>query len=337
MSLTSQNTAQVRTSASEEVDLDELCINTIRTLAMDAVQKANSGHPGTPMALAPVAYALWQQFLRYDPKEPAWPNRDRFVLSNGHASMLLYAAAASCRREGQGRAGGEPRRHQAVPPARQQMSGPSRIWPDRRRRDDHRAAGAGLRQLRRHGDRIALAGRALQSPRLRPLRLRRLCDVRRRRHDGRHFQRSGLACRPSEARQPVLDLRQQPHHHRRPYRPGLRRRCRRALPRLWLARRAREGRQRHRVPRQGLRRLLQPDGRADDDHRRQPHRLRRAAQAGHRRRARRAAGRRRDPPRQAQLRLAGGCAVPRARMACASISTKASASAAPSTGRTGRS
>src|SRR5882672_5693036 len=91
MSLTSQNTAQISPSASEEIDLDELCINTIRTLAMDAVQKANSGHPGTPMALAPVAYALWQQFLRYDPKEPAWPNRDRFVLSNGHASMLLYA------------------------------------------------------------------------------------------------------------------------------------------------------------------------------------------------------------------------------------------------------
>jgi transketolase len=70
---------------------DELCINTIRTLAMDAVQKANSGHPGTPMALAPVAYTVWQQFLRYDPAHPAWPNRDRFVLSNGHASMLLYA------------------------------------------------------------------------------------------------------------------------------------------------------------------------------------------------------------------------------------------------------
>jgi transketolase len=71
--------------------LDQLCINTIRTLSMDAVQKANSGHPGTPMALAPVAYALWQQFLRYDPEDPAWPNRDRFVLSNGHASMLLYS------------------------------------------------------------------------------------------------------------------------------------------------------------------------------------------------------------------------------------------------------
>ena len=70
---------------------DQLCINTIRTLAMDAVQQANSGHPGTPMALAPVAYTLWQHFLRFDPDDPIWPNRDRFVLSNGHASMLLYA------------------------------------------------------------------------------------------------------------------------------------------------------------------------------------------------------------------------------------------------------
>jgi len=71
--------------------LDTLCINTIRTLAIDAVQQANSGHPGAPMALAPVAYCLWQQFLRYDPADPTWLNRDRFVLSNGHASMLLYA------------------------------------------------------------------------------------------------------------------------------------------------------------------------------------------------------------------------------------------------------
>ena len=72
-------------------NLDQLSINTIRTLAMDAVQKANSGHPGTPMALAPVAYALWQRLLRFDPDDPIWPNRDRFVLSNGHASMLLYS------------------------------------------------------------------------------------------------------------------------------------------------------------------------------------------------------------------------------------------------------
>lgn len=72
-------------------NLDQLSINTIRTLSMDAVQAANSGHPGTPMALAPVAYTIWQKFLRYDPNDPIWPNRDRFVLSNGHASMLLYS------------------------------------------------------------------------------------------------------------------------------------------------------------------------------------------------------------------------------------------------------
>jgi transketolase len=71
--------------------LDTLCINTIRTLAIDAVQQANSGHPGAPMGLAPAMYCLWQQFLRYDPADPTWLNRDRFVLSNGHASMLLYA------------------------------------------------------------------------------------------------------------------------------------------------------------------------------------------------------------------------------------------------------
>jgi transketolase len=77
--------------APEFTPLDHLCINTIRTLAMDAVQKANSGHPGAPMALAPVAYCLWNRYLKYDPADPYWPNRDRFVLSNGHASMLLYA------------------------------------------------------------------------------------------------------------------------------------------------------------------------------------------------------------------------------------------------------
>ncbi|MGH2986652.1 MAG: transketolase [Solirubrobacterales bacterium] len=72
-------------------EIDRLAINTIRTLSIDAIQKANSGHPGTPMALAPVAYTLWQRSLRFDPSEPIWPNRDRFVLSNGHASMLLYS------------------------------------------------------------------------------------------------------------------------------------------------------------------------------------------------------------------------------------------------------
>jgi transketolase len=78
-------------AAPVKTDIDTLCINTIRTLSMDAIQKANSGHPGTPMALAPVAYTIWQRFLRFDPADPIWPNRDRFVLSNGHASMLLYS------------------------------------------------------------------------------------------------------------------------------------------------------------------------------------------------------------------------------------------------------
>jgi transketolase len=77
--------------AKSQLDLDQLSINTIRTLAIDGVQRANSGHPGAPMGLAPVVYELWQRYLRYDPADPLWMNRDRFVLSNGHASMLLYA------------------------------------------------------------------------------------------------------------------------------------------------------------------------------------------------------------------------------------------------------
>jgi transketolase len=76
---------------SDKISIEELCINTIRTLSMDAVQKANSGHPGTPMALAPVAYILWRHFMKYNPEDPSWFNRDRFILSNGHASMLLYS------------------------------------------------------------------------------------------------------------------------------------------------------------------------------------------------------------------------------------------------------
>ena len=71
-------------------NIDELSIDTMRILAVDAVQKANSGHPGTPMDASPTAYTLWQRVMRYDPADPLWPNRDRFVLSAGHASMLLY-------------------------------------------------------------------------------------------------------------------------------------------------------------------------------------------------------------------------------------------------------
>src|SRR5471032_1092636 len=91
--------------------VDTQCINTIRTLAMDAVQKANSGHPGTPMGLAPVGYTLWSRFLRYHPQHPDWPNRDRFVLSVGHASMLLYSLlhlAGVVEIDAQGKRSGQP-------------------------------------------------------------------------------------------------------------------------------------------------------------------------------------------------------------------------------------
>ena len=99
------------------LDIDTLCIDTIRTLSMDAVQKAKSGHPGTPMALAPVGYTLWQDVLRFDPLDPTWPNRDRFVLSAGHASMLLYALlhlSGTRRLEGAGPNRGKPTGGEAV-------------------------------------------------------------------------------------------------------------------------------------------------------------------------------------------------------------------------------
>jgi transketolase len=91
MSIGAERAIKSPKQSSSKGSIDALCIDTIRTLSMDAVQRANSGHPGTPMALAPVIYTLWQHFLQFDPDDPIWPNRDRFVLSNGHASMLLYA------------------------------------------------------------------------------------------------------------------------------------------------------------------------------------------------------------------------------------------------------
>lgn len=83
-------------SVIQQQDPDLLCINTLRTLSIDAVQKAQSGHPGTPMDAAPTLYCLWQWLLRYDPEHPHWPNRDRFVLSNGHACALLYSLLHLC-------------------------------------------------------------------------------------------------------------------------------------------------------------------------------------------------------------------------------------------------
>src|SRR4051812_49827946 len=109
-------------------EIDTLSINTIRTLAIDAVQKANSGHAGAPMALAPVAYTLWNRYLRYDPAHPHWPNRDRFVLSAGHASMLLYALlhlAGVARKDGGNEPAGSLGGLKQVPPLGSPTPGPS--------------------------------------------------------------------------------------------------------------------------------------------------------------------------------------------------------------------
>src|SRR5712671_1102479 len=141
-------------------DLDLTCINTIRTLSMDAVQAANSGHPGTPMAMAPVAYCLWQQFLRFDPEDPVWPNRDRFVLSAGHASMLLYSMlhltavkAVDPRLRDCRQAFRFSQRHQDVSPARQPLPRPSGISLDVRCRDHYGSAWPRCCHERWHGDR----------------------------------------------------------------------------------------------------------------------------------------------------------------------------------------
>ena len=162
----SSGAPKIGSPSSSDRSTDELCINTIRTLSMDAVQQAESGHPGTPMALAPVIYTLWQRFLRFDPDHPAWPNRDRFVLSNGHASMLLYSmlhlTGVRDRSGAPRRIRSYSRRHQALPPAGQQMSRPPGISPHHGRRGDDRALGSRLRNERRHGDRRALVGEALQ-------------------------------------------------------------------------------------------------------------------------------------------------------------------------------
>ena len=172
---------------------------------------------------------------------------------------------------------GQPRRHQELSPARQRDARPPGIRPHHRRGSHHRPARPGLRQQRRHGDRLALARRALQPAAFSAIRLRRLHDLQRRRSHGRRRQRGGLARRPSRPRQSVLDLRQQHGHHRGPYRPCFQRGRRKPVSRLSLERVAAARRQRHR--RAGARAAGVPPRRrsADHHHRRQHHRLRRAA------------------------------------------------------------
>ena len=127
--------------------------NAIRALAMDAVEQAKSGHPGLPMGAADIATVLFTQAMKFDPADPAWPDRDRFVLSAGHGSMLIYAAAVSPRLRGD-----DARSDQEIPPARLDDAGASGKLHHAGRRDHHRPARPGHRQCRRHGDGGAASG-----------------------------------------------------------------------------------------------------------------------------------------------------------------------------------
>ena len=200
--------------------------NAIRFLSMDAVEKANSGHPGLPMGAADIATVLFTRFMTFDPKAPPWPNRDRFVLSAGHGSMLLYSLLYLTGYEDITH-----RRDQEFPPARRQDRRPPGIRPRRRHRDDHRSARPGHRQRRRHGDRRAQAARRV---RLRADGALYLRAFRRRLPDGRHQPGGDLACRPPEAQQADRVLGRQQHLDRRPDLDRRHHRPARPLPRLRL-------------------------------------------------------------------------------------------------------
>ena len=176
-------------------DPDTVAINTIRALCMDTIQQANSGHPGTPMGVTPVAYTLWQRFLRFDPGDPIWPNRDRFVLSEGHASALLWSLLHLTR-------------VRAVDPDYEVLNRAAVRLDDMRtfRQLDSRCPGhpeyrwtsgvesttgplgPGGRDLGGDGDCGHLAGPAIQPGRIHRFRLRRLRPGRRRLHDGGHLR-----------------------------------------------------------------------------------------------------------------------------------------------------
>ena len=154
--------AKLKGMTSEE--LDQLAINTIRTLSIDAVQQANSGHPGTPMALAPLVYVIWNEVMRFDPQDPIWPNRDRFVSVERprlDAAVVRVVSDRHARGEravrATRRARGHARRHSPFPPARQQSSGASGISFGLGRGGDDRSARSGHRHQRRHGHRAQMA------------------------------------------------------------------------------------------------------------------------------------------------------------------------------------
>ena len=190
-------------------EIEQLSIDTIRTLSMDAVQKANAGHPGTAMALAPLAYLLYTEVLRHNPANPHWPDRDRFVLSAGHAAILQYSVLHLTGynlsleelkrfRQWQSATPGHPEYHHTE--GIETTTGP---------------LGQGFGERRRHGVRRALPRRHVQPPAPQDRRPPRLRDLLRRRPDGGPLVGGRVAGRRERPRQARLLLRRQPHHDRR--------------------------------------------------------------------------------------------------------------------------
>ena len=286
---------------------------------MDAVQAANSGHPGTPMALAPAAYVLFNEMLRYDPAQPQWPNRDRFVLSCGHASMLLYATLHLCgvkqadaAGRGHRQAGRVAGRHPPVPPVGKPLPRPSRAWPHQRRGNDDRPAGPRHRQQRRHGDRPALAGRPLQPPGfdLFDYNIYALCS------DGDMMEGVGAEAASLAGHLKLSNLCWIYDDNKITIEghtawPSARTCGERFAGYGWNVVKVDDVNDLAAF-RAALARLPQDEGPADADHRPQRDRLGRAEQAQHPRRPRQPAGRGGNPPHQAGLRLAGRPEVPRA-------------------------
>ncbi len=241
----------MKTMTNEE--LDQLSINTIRTLSIDAVQQANSGHPGTPMALAPLVYTIWNRVLRFDPEDPIWPNRDRFVLSNGHASMLLWsvlhltgtkAVNADYERLGEASVSLDDirrfRQLDSKAPGHPEYHWVSGV------EDHQRAARPGRRHQRRNGNRSEVARQPLQPAGLRYFRLPHLCCMRGRLHDGGHLGGVRLTSGPLGLGQSLLGLRQQSYYHRGEHAHRLHRGHRGAVSGIWMERPAGRRRQRHR-------------------------------------------------------------------------------------------
>ena len=284
------------TTTITDTQMDQLAINTIRTLSMDAVQAANSGHPGTPMALAPLVYTLWNRVMRFDPQDPIWPDRDRFVLSNGHASMLLWsvlhltgtrAVNADYERLGEpsvtlddirhfrqlgSKAPGHP--EYRLVSGVETTTGPlgqgiatsvGMAIGERWLADRYNQPGFEMFDYNIYavcGDGCLMEGVSAEAASLAGhLGLDHLCWI----FDNNHITIEGST---------DLDV----HRGRRGPVPGLR-----------VERAARRRRQRHRSHRARPRGLPADQGPADVHHPRQPHRLRLAQPAGHRRRPRRAA------------------------------------------------